>query len=75
MNASKAPDTVDHRRRRIVGATAMTFAATELGLSAPQPWTTRITSASSYTITAGGSAWHMASRSMTFWKTGWPKLP
>lgn len=43
MNASKAPDTVDHRRRRIVGATAMTFAATELGLSAPQPWTTRIT--------------------------------
>ncbi|MER8528759.1 alpha/beta hydrolase [Mesorhizobium sp. M0134] len=35
MNASKAPDTVDHRRRRIVGATAMMFAATELGLSAP----------------------------------------
>jgi pimeloyl-ACP methyl ester carboxylesterase len=35
--------------------------------------TTRITSASSSTITAGGSAWLKASSNMTVWKSGWPK--
>ncbi|MEI9431964.1 alpha/beta fold hydrolase [Mesorhizobium sp. Cs1299R1N3] len=35
MDTSKSPETIDHSRRRIVGAAAMTFAATEFGLNVP----------------------------------------
>ncbi|MER8423138.1 alpha/beta hydrolase [Mesorhizobium sp. M1403] len=55
MNANKAPETVDHRRRRIVGATAMTFAATELGLNA---------SVAAWTVEARASA--MQTRQKSF---------
>ena len=35
--------------------------------------TTRITSPSSSRITAGASAWRMATRSTTAWRSDWPK--
>ena len=35
MNRTEALETIDHRRRRFIGAAAMTFAAAELGMSAP----------------------------------------
>ena len=41
--------------------------------AARRPSTIRITSPSSSTIIAGGSAWLKASRNMTIWKSGWPK--
>ena len=34
MNRTEAPETIDQRRRRVIGAAAMTFAAVELGMSA-----------------------------------------
>ena len=34
MYKTRNPETIDHRRRRVIGAAAMTFAAAELGVSA-----------------------------------------
>ncbi|MDX8490430.1 alpha/beta hydrolase [Mesorhizobium sp. VK22B] len=58
MHKSKAPEMIDHSRRRIVGAAAMTFAAaTELGLNAPAK------AAASWTNQATASAIQAAQRS------------
>ena len=43
-------------------------------IAAPRPSTTRITSRSSFTITAGGLVWRKARRNMTIWKSAWRKV-
>jgi pimeloyl-ACP methyl ester carboxylesterase len=35
MNRTVTPEKIDHRRRSVIGAAAMTFAAVEVGISAP----------------------------------------
>ena len=35
MDKTKAPETIDHRRRRVIGAAAIAIAAVELGVSRP----------------------------------------
>jgi len=69
-------DKYGHDFAKLIGTIASPNGASTMPRSiAPQrPATTQITSPSLSIITSGGSGWLKASRNMTIWKSGLPKV-